>query len=355
MNGPVPARVPGAVKAALIGLVDYAVASGWSTSRACSTLELDRRRLWRWQTRHAAGDSLDDRPPGGNPIHGLLDSERQAIMDLYDTWADVDRSHRKLAHRGSYEGLVWVSPSTVDRVLAANGLKLEGNPRPPAQPRSPWPTWVDWEPNQIWCWDASQFPACEHAKYAHGIVDVVSKKWLSVTLGPNPDSVAARVLFIQALQAEELWTDDIAARVAALDDDETDLGDVDGVPLLLALSDNGTEMRAKATRRFMAACAVVARYGRVATPTDQAWIESLWGHVKAEWPHLLTIEDPAVLAAELERVRTIYNSLRLHEGIGYVTPNDEHQGRGDAIRQARRDGLAAADQARRNHRRNPNQ
>ena len=42
---------------------------------------------------------------------------------------------------------------------------------------------------------------------------------------------------------------------------------------------------------------------------------------------------------------------RPHEGIGYVTPDDEHEGRGDAIRQARRDGLTAADQARRDHRR----
>jgi putative transposase len=31
------------------------------------------------------------------------------------------------------------------------------------------------------------------------------------------------------------------------------------------------------------------------TPTDQAWIESLFGDVKAEWPHLLAIRDPAVL------------------------------------------------------------
>ena len=34
--------------------------------------------------------------------------------------------------------------------------------------------------------------------------------------------------------------------------------------------------------------------------------------------------------------------MRLHEGIGYVTPDDEHHGRGEAIRKARRAGLAAA-------------
>lgn len=61
----------------------------------------------------------------------------------------------------------------------------------------------------------------------------------------------------------------------------------------------------------------------------------------------MTITDPTVLAAELERVRLEYNSVRLHEAIGYVTPDDEHEGRGEAIRKARRDGLERADAKRR--------
>lgn len=61
----------------------------------------------------------------------------------------------------------------------------------------------------------------------------------------------------------------------------------------------------------------------------------------------MEITDPAVLATELERVRQHYNTVRLHEGIGYVTPDDEHEGRGDAIRAARRAGLDLADQQRR--------
>jgi putative transposase len=43
----------------------------------------------------------------------------------------------------------------------------------------------------------------------------------------------------------------------------------------------------------------------------------------------------------------------LHAAIGYVTPDDEHDGRGDAIRQARRDGLVAARLARIAARRGP--
>jgi putative transposase len=53
----------------------------------------------------------------------------------------------------------------------------------------------------------------------------------------------------------------------------------------------------------MAMCAIAQHFGRPGTPTDQAWIESLFGHVKAEWPHLDEIRDPHTLRLELARVR----------------------------------------------------
>ena len=43
---------------------------------------------------------------------------------------------------------------------------------------------------------------------------------------------------------------------------------------------------------------------------DGAWIGSLNGTLKAEWPHLLTITEPAVLRAELDTIRTEYNTRR---------------------------------------------
>ena len=69
---------------------------------------------------------------------------------------------------------------------------------------------------------------------------------------------------------------------------------------------------------------------------------SLNGHLKtklSKYPHLLAIRDPATLRAELAIVREHYNRVRLHAGIGYVTPNDEHQRRGEAIRKQRQAGL----------------
>jgi len=105
-------------------------------------------------------------------------------------------------------------------------------------------------------------------------------------------------------------------------------------------------MTSASTREFMALMAIWQYRGRPHTPTDQAHIESFFGHLKGDWPHLEEIDDPVALEAELTRVRTEYNTVRLHAGIGYVTPDDEHYGRGPAIRRARKRGLQAARKAR---------
>ena len=53
-----------------------------------------------------------------------------------------------------------------------------------------------------------------------------------------------------------------------------------------------------------------------------------------------------MLRAELADVRHQYNTIRLHAGIGYVTPADEHDGRGPRIGAARKRGLRHARWAR---------
>ena len=349
MSGPIPARVDGAAKSVLLGLIEDAVKAGWALGRICGVLELDRARAWRWRHRQAAG-RLTDAAPGGSPVHGLLAWEEAEILAVFEEWGAVDLSHRKLAHRGSYTGRVWVSPSTVDRVLARNGLVLAGVPRAARSAKQPWPDWVQWRPNQLWCWDASHFSACAASPVVYGIVDVVSRKWIASLLCSEQTGTQVKVLFLAGLEAEGLLAD-LEWRLDRPED--VDL-DEPAAPVLLAVSDNGPEMRSGETRAFMALLTIGQHFGRPHTPTDQAWIETLWGHVKAENPHLGAIVDPEILAAELERARRDYNAVRLHESIGYVTPNDEHQGRGEAIRQARRDGLTAADHARRaHHRANP--
>jgi len=132
--GPVLPRVDATVKAGLLDLVDHAVEAGWTRRAACTLLGLDDLRAARWQVRRQLGQLEDTH--GGLALHGLLDSERAAIVEVFEDWGEVDRSARKLAHRGSRLEAVHVSPSTVRRVLAAEGLVVKGfPPRDPAPAR----------------------------------------------------------------------------------------------------------------------------------------------------------------------------------------------------------------------------
>jgi len=270
-------------------------------------------------------------------MHGLLDEEVAEILALFDGWGETDRSHRKLAHRGSYLGRVWVSPSSVRRVLHLADKHFRPLPRPAKSARRPFPDWVEYKPNSIWIYDTTHFTRARSAALI--IEDLVSRKWITEVVSAEETSTQVEIAFTDALEIEGL----LDAVHARLDNGRADpYTDDEHRPILLAVSDNGPQMTSGSTREFMALCAIAQHFGRPGRPTDQAWIESFNGHLKAEYPHLCAITDPATLRAELAIVRAHWNSVRLHASIGYITPNDEHEGRGQAIRKTRQAGLEQA-------------
>jgi putative transposase len=190
--------VAAATKHALLGLGDQAVAEKFTERTACRVLQVTERRVNRWQARQAAG-TLADRPAGGGAVHGLLDEEIEAILELAEEWGEIHRSHRKLAHRGSYIGRVWVSPASVWQVLVAHDLVL---PKPagraPVQ-RKPWPDRITYRPNQVWGWDVTHFGRCRAAPCAFAIIDLVSRKWLATLLSAEETSTQVQVVFCDAL------------------------------------------------------------------------------------------------------------------------------------------------------------
>ncbi|MGZ4624511.1 MAG: hypothetical protein ACXVX2_20825 [Blastococcus sp.] len=176
-------------------------------------------------------------------MHGLLADEVEAIVALFHEWGEVDRSHRKLAHRGSYLSRVWVSPSSVRRVLAAQGLRLRPPPRPGRSARKPFPDWVEYRPNQLWIYDTSHFTAARMAVTV--VEDMVSRKWLATIVSAEETSTQVQLVFTDALEAEGLL-EVIGARQDGLVDPNTD---DPSRPVLLAVSDNAPAADRKASRR----------------------------------------------------------------------------------------------------------
>jgi putative transposase len=264
LSGRVPARVDQATKAGLLVLLEQAAGQGWTVRASCQVLQVNEVRIYRWLGRLAA-DGLADQPPGGSPMHGLLPGEVAEIIALFHQWGETDRSHRKLAHRGSYLERVWVSPASVRRVLEREGLRLRPLPRPGRSVRKPFPDWVEYRPGSIWIYDTTHFTRAGVA--ATVVEDLVSRKWLAETVSAEETSTQVQVVFTDALEREGLLE-----RVAARHDGLVDLTvDDPSRPVLLVLSDNGPQMTSGSTREFMALCAIHQHFGRPGTPTDQAW------------------------------------------------------------------------------------
>jgi putative transposase len=257
---------------------------------------------------------------------------------VYDAWHEVDRSYRKLAHRGSREHRVHASESTFWRVLTLEGLVL-GRPARGPVARKPWPDWVEYRPCQVWGHDFTHFTRA--GRVAIAVLDLVSRYWITTLVSAEETSEQVTAAYTAALEDQGLLGE-AERRMIAPNSDEA-------LPILLAVSDNGPQMTSGTTREWLALHSLAWHTGRPGTPTDQAHIETLFGHVKTEWPELEQVTDPVVLDRELERVRFAYNTVRLHAGIGYVTPDDEHHGRGAILRKQRAEGLRAARAARLAH------
>ena len=108
-------------------------------------------------------------------------------------------------------------------------------------------------------------------RVAYAIVDVVTRYSIGYLLTTEQTSTQAQLLFARALEDQGLLDADGLPRAAD-----------DGMPVLVAWSDNGSEMTAIDTRQFMALMAITQHHGRPGTPTDQAHIESFFSHLKGD-------------------------------------------------------------------------
>jgi putative transposase len=156
----------------------------------------------RWRARRPAG-ALQDRRPGGGALHAITPAEEAAIVSVFQEHGLTDRSHRKLAHRGSYEGVVWVSESTVRRVLAAHGLRVRGPRRAGRSERAPFPEWAAYERHSIWIYDTTRFARCR-ATYVVMIMDLVTRKWICELVSAEETGLQVQLAFTLALEQEGL-------------------------------------------------------------------------------------------------------------------------------------------------------
>ena len=197
----------------------------------------------------------------GAPVGGRRRARPAGLGDrrdprLFEEWGEIDRSHRRLAHRGSYTGRVWVSPATVFRVLAANGVVLEAPPRAGRPERAPFPQWATYTKNTIWIYDTTRFRRCRDVG-ALAVMDLVTRTWITEIVSAEETSTQVQVAFTDALELEG----PMGLVEARLDETVDPRVEQPQPPMLLAVSDNGPQMTSGSTREFMALCAMPSTSG----------------------------------------------------------------------------------------------
>lgn len=261
---PVPARVDAATKQALLDMLDHAGGHGWPLVKTCKVLGLDVRRARRWVGRSKTVEGLVDARPGAS-VNSLRPCEEEAIVSAFEVFGVKDFSHRRLAYRGSYEGLFWAAPSTVRRVLNAHDLRFRHPPRPSPSQRRPFPSWASYTPDSIWIYDTTHFTTAGVG--ALFIEDLVSRRWITTVVSSEETHTQVQYAFEQALEVEGLL-DAALERADALGYELGLDGEDELTPILLAVSDNGSQMISVNTRKFMAMFAIAQHFGRPSTPTD---------------------------------------------------------------------------------------
>ena len=290
--GPVPARVEARGQAARCSSC-WSLrrpAAGWSFGRSCRRARaLSERRARYWQQRARRPALLDDQPAGRRwRCTRCGPEEITAILALAEEWGEIDGSHRKLAHRGSYLARVWVSA----------GERAQGAAR--AWPQAALPAGAREDSSSGRGRSGSSIgptrsgamtsPSSRRAgTSALAILDLVSRKWIDTMLCPEATHVQVQALFTQGARARGPARPR-SSRSSTSSPPGADASELE--PVLLSVSDNGAQMTSGSTREFMALHAIATHYGRPGTPTDQAHIESLFGHVKHEWPHLAAPRRP---------------------------------------------------------------
>ena len=333
MIGPIRGtRLPAETKLAIVRAVHGATRQGVRVHRACDVLMLDPRRLRRWMAGRPPGavteDALTDVPPVAHRHpHALLPAERAEILAAAREDDLADLRHRKLTHELSRRDRAYCCPSTTLRVLRSEHLVPSYQRR--SRPVRPRPETDESEPNRTWRYDLTSFPTLEGPYHLVPVIDGCSRKIVGHAYSPEATSTTVQDAWGKALASEGLFA-------------------ASGPELPAASSDRGTQMTSRSTRAFFAELGIAQSFSRARTPTDNATAESWMATLKCErlYDADTASMTPAEVHSMIERFIGYYNDVRLHQGLGYVTPAERHDGRHTTILEARRRGMGQARAAR---------
>lgn len=278
----------------------------------CEKLNLEIKRYQRWISLHRRTGRYGGGKPGPKKApHALLAQERKDIIQMGKDDKYMDLSHRQLSVVASESTDLEASASSFYRVMKEERL-MEDRQRKLKTPQVKPEVNPD-GPNQVWSWDLTYIALGPIFVYLFAIIDVYSRKIVGWHLGFNARVESMKKAWDKALSNENL------------------IG-VSGAPELpIALSDHGVQMAKKTAKQFFKDLGIKQLFARYQTPQDNAWIESWFRILKYDWLRYKDYVSFDQIKSIIRGFVTVYNNIRYHGAIGYVTPEQKHTGQAEKI------------------------
>jgi len=304
----------------ILELINEAVNAGARSSRACEILGLSERTIQRWR---CLGGGEDRRHgPNSAPPNKLAPEDRRRVLEIVNSPEFCDLSPKQIVPQLADQGIYVASESTVYRILREEGqLTHRQRSKPPVVRRRP-RTQTATGPNQVWSWDITYLRSCVRGRffYLYLILDIWSRKIVGAQVYAQESTQHAAELFEATCQGLGL--------------------DPQG---LVLHADNGGPMKGSTMLATLQRLGVVPSFSRPRVSDDNPYSESLFRTLKYR------PEYPAQPFSSLEEAQAWvegfvrwYNTEHLHSALRFVTPDDRHEGRDQAILEHRQRVYEAA-------------
>ena len=292
----------------IVGLVNDAVAAGACRERACLQVGLTARSMQRWR----GADVGDDRRAGPRTVaaNALSPAERAHVLEVVNSPEYRDLPPKQVVPRLADDGRYIGSESTIYRILRAEGQDAHRGRAKPRTVRSV-DAHVATAAKQVWSWDTTYLLSSVRGRffYLYLVEDVWSRRIVGFEVHAEECMVASSALIRATCAAEN----------------------VDPKGLVLH-SDNGGPMKGSTMLATLQHLGIVPSFSRPSVSDDNPFIESLFRTLKyrPEYPR----KPFETIEAAREWVTAFvawYNAEHRHGGIRFVTPDERHHGRENAI------------------------
>jgi transposase InsO family protein len=288
-------------KVLCIELVGDAVNSGARKHKACDVLGIPTRTLERWEKKQEKKDMR--KGPNTMPANKYSQKEKDAILEECKSKEFQDLPPTQIVPRLADKGIYLGSEATFYRVLKEAKMLTHRSDTKPKNRHKP-DEHIATAPNQVWSWDVTYLKTFTKGIffYLNFILDIYSRKIVGWDVYHEDNAENASVLAEITCMIECIASGQIVLH-----------------------SDNGKSQKGATTLGMLEKLGVATSFSRPSVSNDNPYSEALFKTTKymPAYPEkgFANIEEAKIWVDEFV---TWYNTVHLHSGIKFVTPESRH-------------------------------